>query len=305
MPATSSCTPCCPTPQTVNIPGGPGGDGTDGTDGVDAFTLTTADFSLPAIGANVTVDVASSAWMVVGQNVVCEGPANFVVVALPTMLSATLRFLGYPGDLPATTQILLGTKIGPAGMRAPNPAYFTQTAADLTLTDYMEVIEVTANSKIMTLPTAVGRAGRSFTVKMAALGTTTIRAAGGQTIDGFTDFLIQGKGNFATVVSNGATWDVIVRNVNHYTITSVDLVADLSMDTIEITGATKTITLPAASGIVGKTYTIKLTANSTGTVAGNAAENIDAANTFSLIDQYSSVTIISNGAGWIIVSSFT
>lgn len=215
MPATSSCTPCCPTSVSVNVPGGPGGDGTDGTDGVDAFTLTTADFSLPAIGSNVTVDVASSAWMVVGQNVVCAGPANFVVVALPTLLSATLRFLGYPGDEPATTAVLTGAKIGPAGMRAPDPEYFTSTAANLVLTDYMDMVQVTADNKTITLPTAVGRTGKMFTIKQTAAYTsgTTIDCTGGQLIDGAATQTIGARYDYYTVISNGTGWLIIANGV--------------------------------------------------------------------------------------------
>lgn len=302
MPATSSCTPCCPTPISVNIPGGPGGDGTDGTDGIDAFTLTTADFTLPAIGDPVVVSVASSAWMVIGQNVVCEGPANFRVSALPTLLSATLIFLGYPGDDTPSTAVLTGAKIGPAGIRAPDPNYYTQTGADLTLTDYMDTVEVTATGKTITLPTAVGRTGKIFTIKITSTGSATVATTGGQTIDGFTTFSIQGKNNFVSVISNGANWKVVANSVNHYTVTAIDLTADLSMDVIEITGATKTVTLPTAVGIVGKAFTIKLTAASTGTVAGDGAENIDAANTYSLSAQYKFVTVTSNGAGWVITS---
>ena len=114
---TSPCVPCCtPNPQVVNIPGISGADGADGSQGIDAFTLTTQNFVVPAVGAAVGVSVAQSSWMVVGQNLIMTGPANFLVVATPTTTSATLQFLGYPGDVVPGTVIGAGATVSPAGI---------------------------------------------------------------------------------------------------------------------------------------------------------------------------------------------
>jgi hypothetical protein len=304
MSATSPCTPCCPTSQVVNVPGGPGTDGGDGTNGVDAFTLLTADMPVvPAIGSTVTVAVANSSWMVVDQIVIVTGPANFKVTALPGTTSATLEFLGYPGDVAPGTAILTGAKVSPAGLRGGGTLYYTTTAASIALTDFMDFIEVTADGKTMTLPTAVGRAGKVFTIKQTAAATagTTIATAGGQTIDGLSTFIVQSQNDFVSVISNGANWDVIVRHTNHFTQTAVDLPADDSMDVIEITGATKIVTLPTAVGRPGKEFTIKLTANSTGTVDGNGAETIDGAANYALSAQYKFVQVVSNGTQFLII----
>ena len=42
-------------------------DAIDGVSGINAFTTTTASFLVPAVNYNVTVAVAESRWMVVGQ----------------------------------------------------------------------------------------------------------------------------------------------------------------------------------------------------------------------------------------------
>src|SRR5690349_2961104 len=94
MSATSPCVPCCNTPQTINIPGSPGSAGAAGTNGVSTFSLTTADFVVPALNATVLVSVSSSLWMVVGQVLIVgqgpgavlanPGPATFVVTSIPS-----------------------------------------------------------------------------------------------------------------------------------------------------------------------------------------------------------------------------
>lgn len=117
MPATTSCTPnCCVTPQVVNVPGSAGSSGVNGSDGVNAYTTNTSDLVLPAIGATVGVAVESSVWMAVGQHVVADGPANFIVTDTPTSTTVTLQFLGYPGDLAPAATITAGAVISPGGI---------------------------------------------------------------------------------------------------------------------------------------------------------------------------------------------
>jgi hypothetical protein len=126
----SDCCPPCPT-VNVNTPGSPGtngADGADGADGVNAFTLTTANFTLPAISGNIPVNVANSSWMVIGQNLfISDGTTqgNFEVVSLPTSSSVQLEFLGYPGDGTPGMAIVAGALVSPAGLEgvaAPTPA---------------------------------------------------------------------------------------------------------------------------------------------------------------------------------------
>jgi hypothetical protein len=208
MSATSPCIPCCPTPQSVNVPGAPGGNGTNGTNGVNAFTLTAADFTVPAIGGSVTVTVANSTWMVIGQILIMTGPANFLITAIPSTTTVTLTFLGYPGDVAPAVAILTGTKVSPAGLRGGSTFLYTSTAANLSLTDFMDVIEVTADNKTITLPTAIGRTGKVFTVKQSAVyaSGTLVNTTGGQTIDGSATKTIAVTNGFAIVVSNGSNW---------------------------------------------------------------------------------------------------
>lgn len=70
---------------------------------------------------------------------------------------------------------------------------------------------------------------------------------------------------------------------------------------IDCTSGTYTVTLPTAASITGREYIIKNSGTGVITVDGNASETIDGALTYILGTQYDSLTIISNGANWIII----
>ena len=70
------------------------------------------------------------------------------------------------------------------------------------------LVEVTANSPTITLPTATGAYGMYFVIKNTGAGTATIATTGGQTIDGAsTQSLTQYQS--LTVVSNGTNYIII------------------------------------------------------------------------------------------------
>lgn len=98
--------------------------------GGNAFTTNTTQFTVPAIGSNVTVNLADARWMVVGQKVVFGGPATFQVVSTDittTPNTATLTFLGYIGDVVPTTVIASGTGVSPSGTELQSGATVSAT----------------------------------------------------------------------------------------------------------------------------------------------------------------------------------
>lgn len=114
----SCCTPCCPDTELVQTPGlegPPGTDGEAGSDGVNAFTITTSNFQVPAISASVSVAVANSSWMTVGQNVFVLGAGYFSVTSKANSLQATLTYLDYSGNTNTGNIIASGAQISPAG----------------------------------------------------------------------------------------------------------------------------------------------------------------------------------------------
>lgn len=82
-----------------------------------------------------------------------------------------------------------------------------------------------------------------------------------------------------------------------YTATAADCV--ISGDA---TSASFTITLPTAVGITGRIYQIKkINSANTVTIDGNGAETIDGATTKDLTTQWSSYTLVSDGANWLVL----
>lgn len=78
--------------------------------------------------------------------------------------------------------------------------------------------------------------------------------------------------------------------------------AALALDrTIEATSGTFTITLPTAVGITDKDYIIKNSGAGTITIATTSSQTIDGITTKVMNTQYQSVTVVSNGANWIVV----
>lgn len=119
------CDPCESPLAGADIPGPAGEDGADGaagTNGVNAFTDTTANFTQPAVGANVVVSVDSSAWAVPGQEVFVEGGGYYLVVAKPTAASVTLQNLGYDANAAPAAVIASGSHVGPAGEKGETGA---------------------------------------------------------------------------------------------------------------------------------------------------------------------------------------
>lgn len=117
MPATTSCTPCCAETQTTNVPGPEGDAGSNGTDGINAFTETTADFIVPAIGATVTIFVEDTSWMGVGQPIFVEGPAMFQVATIVNSTQITATFLGQAGNVSPAATISFPANVSPGGIQ--------------------------------------------------------------------------------------------------------------------------------------------------------------------------------------------
>lgn len=118
---------CC----VVQIPGprGAAGDpGTDGTDGINAFTLTTAEFTVPPVGDPVDVFVVEESWAspngsaVNGQVVHVQFAGYFYVESAPDGGPLTLVNLGYDGNAAPGTIVPPSSKVSPGGLIGPTGA---------------------------------------------------------------------------------------------------------------------------------------------------------------------------------------
>jgi hypothetical protein len=164
MSTPKSCCAPCPDVITVNIPGveGPDGtDGKDGTNGLNSFTNTTADFVVPGLGSDVTINVVDSTWMLPGQTVFITGAGNFTVVSKPTTTSATLNYDNVGANTATGNTISTGAGVSPSGK--------ILTALPLT-SNYQS-----GGSQAMTITPAQVLNG---TITLAAAGTYLLLATG-------------------------------------------------------------------------------------------------------------------------------
>jgi hypothetical protein len=109
------------------------------------------------------------------------------------------------GTLNTTTGALTISKIGGVPVSSNYVAKtgaYTVAAGDF-------VINCTANTFTVTLPTAVGVAGKQYCVKNSGTGVITIATTSAQTIDGLTSRALAVQYESFWVMSNGANWIII------------------------------------------------------------------------------------------------
>lgn len=123
MSQAGNCDCPCPDPTITEIPGAPGENGAAGaagSNGINAFTVTTADITLPASAGPVVLPttVGVSSWAGIGQVIFISDGTNwghFEVLTIPSAASFTLEWLQYPGDAVGTTVIATGATVSPSG----------------------------------------------------------------------------------------------------------------------------------------------------------------------------------------------
>lgn len=93
---------------------------------------------------------------------------------------------------------------------------------------------------------------------------------------------------------SGTTTLPFTNQTSTYTVDNEDCV-------VNCTSGTFTVTLPTAVGIEGQYFVIKNSGAGVITIEGDGAETIDGAANKTLSVQYESMTVVSNGANWIIV----
>lgn len=71
------------------------------------------------------------------------------------------------------------------------------------------VVNCTANTFTVTLPTAVGIEGQYFIIKNSGTGVITVEGDGSETIDGAANKILAVQYEGITVVSNGSDWVVV------------------------------------------------------------------------------------------------
>lgn len=86
---------------------------------------------------------------------------------------------------------------------------YTAISGTYTVTATDCVIDCTANTFTVTLPTAVGIQGQIFTVKNSGTGVITVAAAGGEFIDGAATQVLPVRYESITLISTNTGWRII------------------------------------------------------------------------------------------------
>lgn len=106
--------------STVPGPAGPAGaDGANGTNGSNAYTTTTAQYTQPAVGADVTVAVTDSTWASLTQVVYVSTGGYYTVQGKPDSTHLTLRNLGYTGNAAPAAIVATSQTVSPGGLQGP------------------------------------------------------------------------------------------------------------------------------------------------------------------------------------------
>lgn len=134
------CAPSCTEPVSIQVPGVKGidgDDGDDGADGIDAATTTTAQFVMPAEGANVSASMVSTAALVAGEPIFVQTAGTMLVVSITNANTAVLQNPentatgAYAGNAAPATAIPSGSKVTPTGFQGPAGALTGAAGGDL------------------------------------------------------------------------------------------------------------------------------------------------------------------------------
>lgn len=174
-------------------------------------------------------------------------------------------------------------------------------------------VDCTSGTFNVTLPTAVGVAGKQYIIKNSGGGTITLNTTSSQTIDGdLTKTLAQYSSYF--VESNGANWIIAVvggGGSSGYTVVSITSTTYNAAQTTgsivllvdaATAGGNVTVNLPTAVGNTAQ-FTVKKIDSGSNTVIidGNSTETIDGETTATIYMQYASLDLVNDNANWSVI----
>lgn len=186
------------------------------------------------------------------------------------------------------------------------------TTATVAITDDVTIDSGTSDHTL-TLPTAVGNDGAVLYFKKTGVsGVITVDGDSAETIDGAANFTLTEQYESAAIISNGTAWFRLdnTPKLLVQSITTTDTVLP-NTDVVLITAEAGTYNIalptPALRG-AGKTLVIKK-ATATGanaqTLTTPGAETIDGASSLDITAAYRTVTLLSDGTNWHMISNHT
>ena len=109
--------------------------------GQSAYTTTTASYTQPSVGSNVTVSVVNSEWMAIGQTIFISSGGTYTVASIPSSTSVSLTNLYTTNTAPSSTIATLRMVVS-AGIKGDDgdPGLDGQSAYTTTTAGYTQPI---------------------------------------------------------------------------------------------------------------------------------------------------------------------
>jgi hypothetical protein len=130
--SSSCCSPQCSDAPAFRVPG-PAGD--------NAFTFTTTQFVMPAVGLTVVVGMQDAQWMGLGQPLFLES-AGILEVSSISGLNVTLSNTGQTLNAQPGLTIPLGKKVSPGGVGGNAGNAYTNTTAAFVMPAALSTVQV-------------------------------------------------------------------------------------------------------------------------------------------------------------------
>lgn len=246
--------------------------GTDGVDGIGVTTTTTADFVIPAIGANVSnpdgfIHVASTAAMAVGSTLMISDGVDFgafAVVSIPNATTFVAEFLGHTGDSAPGATIGASATVTPTGTQPPLAGALPTAFTDNSTGTASDTIAAGVGVQTLTIPLSSLATGLST----AALDLLTAYVPGYR-------FRILSFDFATTIVGAGA---------------GASQVFNLEINAANVTGGVLTVNLASTDTIGEITSGTAITA----TNVGAAVDSIS-------IEMAAGGTAFSSGSGYFVI----
>lgn len=149
---------CCSTCQNVTC------QCSNGVNGKNIWTITTANFTQPLAGNQVTIFVSSTQQLSnqgfgVGQVIYIETGGYYEVISIASLTSMTIENLGYTGNAAPASNIASGSKVSPGGLIGPTGPAGTPAVNGTTLLHNDNTVTTTLAASPSDLKTYVVSAG--------------------------------------------------------------------------------------------------------------------------------------------------
>jgi hypothetical protein len=183
---------------------------------------STGALSLTGAGAGGSVTITPTSGQ--GANVVLATTGDFKVNSTQLVVDTSAARVGVNTAAPATSLDVLGTtRLGDHATNytavsatgditqvgtASFIRRYASTAISATLDATYDIVEVTASTAIITLPTAVGKTGRSFIIDNSAVLGVLVNTTSAQTIEGELTQTVPSN-SAMEIYSNGSNWRII------------------------------------------------------------------------------------------------